>query len=232
MDKKPIMQKLGLEGFNKPKRTPSHPKKSHVVMAKEGDKTKLKDFVVSVGEQFGSLTVDRFEYVGKNRTMIAKCGCGNEKTFWKKSAIKKVKSCGCGIDNNGITAKQRRTWSFRYHSYRSGALQRKYEWSLTFSEFVKISSGDCYYCSSLPRSCNCMRDSPSVRKDTPNTKEEDYEIFINGIDRVNNSIGYTVENCVSCCVYCNRAKSDLSYNEFKEHITNIYLCLSIKDKNQ
>ena len=44
MDKKPLMQKFGLEGFNKPKRTPSHPKKSHVVLAKEGDRTKLIRF--------------------------------------------------------------------------------------------------------------------------------------------------------------------------------------------
>ena len=44
------MKKLGLEGYNKPKRTPSHPKKSHVVMAKEGDKTKLIRF----GEQGAS----------------------------------------------------------------------------------------------------------------------------------------------------------------------------------
>jgi hypothetical protein len=50
MDKKPMMKKLGLEGYNKPKRTPSHPKKSHVVMAKEGDKTKLIRF----GEQGAS----------------------------------------------------------------------------------------------------------------------------------------------------------------------------------
>lgn len=41
------MKRLGLSGFNKPKRTPSHPTKSHVVMAKDGDKTKLIRF----GEQ-------------------------------------------------------------------------------------------------------------------------------------------------------------------------------------
>lgn len=41
------MKRLGLKGFNKPKRTPSHAKKSHIVMAKEGDKTKLIRF----GEQ-------------------------------------------------------------------------------------------------------------------------------------------------------------------------------------
>lgn len=31
------MKKLGLKGVNKPKRTPNHPTKSHVVMAKDGD---------------------------------------------------------------------------------------------------------------------------------------------------------------------------------------------------
>jgi len=38
------MKELGLSGVNKPKRTPSHPKKSHVVMAKEGDKYKVIRF--------------------------------------------------------------------------------------------------------------------------------------------------------------------------------------------
>lgn len=41
------LAKNGLSGYNKPKRTPSHPTKSHVVLAKEGDKTKLIRF----GEQ-------------------------------------------------------------------------------------------------------------------------------------------------------------------------------------
>lgn len=44
------MKKLGLSGYNKPKRTPSHPRKSHVVMAKEGDRSKLIRF----GEQGAS----------------------------------------------------------------------------------------------------------------------------------------------------------------------------------
>lgn len=38
------MKELGLSGVNKPKKTPNHPKKSHVVMAKEGDKYKLIRF--------------------------------------------------------------------------------------------------------------------------------------------------------------------------------------------
>ena len=38
--KDPRLARAGVSGFNKPKRTPDHPKKSHVVVAKEGDKVK------------------------------------------------------------------------------------------------------------------------------------------------------------------------------------------------
>mgnify|MGYP000733364719 CR=1 FL=1 len=41
------LARAGVSGFNKPKRTPNHPKKSHVVVAKEGDKVKTIRF----GEQ-------------------------------------------------------------------------------------------------------------------------------------------------------------------------------------
>jgi len=37
---KSAMKRLGVSGVNKPKRTPSHPTKSHVVLAKEGSKVK------------------------------------------------------------------------------------------------------------------------------------------------------------------------------------------------
>lgn len=41
---KNILKKEGLSGVNKPKATPSHPKKSHVVLAKEGENYKLLRF--------------------------------------------------------------------------------------------------------------------------------------------------------------------------------------------
>ena len=46
-EKDPRLKRAGVSGFNKPKRTPNHPKKSHVVVAKEGDKVKTIRF----GEQ-------------------------------------------------------------------------------------------------------------------------------------------------------------------------------------
>ncbi len=45
--KDPRLARAGVSGFNKPKRTPNHPKKSHVVVAKDGDKVKTIRF----GEQ-------------------------------------------------------------------------------------------------------------------------------------------------------------------------------------
>lgn len=42
--KDPRLERHGLSGYNKPKRTPSHSKKSHVVLAKEGDRVKLIRF--------------------------------------------------------------------------------------------------------------------------------------------------------------------------------------------
>lgn len=44
MPKDSKLAKAGVSGYNKPKKTPSHPKKSHVVVAKVGDKTKTIRF--------------------------------------------------------------------------------------------------------------------------------------------------------------------------------------------
>jgi hypothetical protein len=38
------LERAGVQGFNKPKRTPSHPTKSHIVVAKEGDQVKTIRF--------------------------------------------------------------------------------------------------------------------------------------------------------------------------------------------
>ena len=64
--KDPRLARAGVSGFNKPKRTPSHPKKSHVVVAKEGDKVKTIRF----GEQ-GASTAGKPK-AGESERMKAK----------------------------------------------------------------------------------------------------------------------------------------------------------------
>jgi hypothetical protein len=42
--KDPRLARAGVSGYNKPKRTPNHPTKSHVVVAKDGDRVKVIRF--------------------------------------------------------------------------------------------------------------------------------------------------------------------------------------------
>ena len=53
-EKDPRLARAGVSGFNKPKRTPSHPKKSHIVVAKDNGKIKTIRF----GEQGASTSGD------------------------------------------------------------------------------------------------------------------------------------------------------------------------------
>jgi hypothetical protein len=42
--KDPVLKRIGVSGYNQPKKTPSHPTKSHVVVAKSGDEVKTIRF--------------------------------------------------------------------------------------------------------------------------------------------------------------------------------------------
>lgn len=53
-EKHPAVKRAGVAGFSKPKRTPNHPKKSHVVVVKDGSKVKTIRF----GEQGASTAGD------------------------------------------------------------------------------------------------------------------------------------------------------------------------------
>jgi hypothetical protein len=64
--KDPRLARAGVSGFNKPKRTPNHPKKSHVVVAKQGDQIKTIRF----GEQ-GAKTAGKPK-AGESRKMTMK----------------------------------------------------------------------------------------------------------------------------------------------------------------
>jgi hypothetical protein len=80
MDRKSLMRKLGLSGYNSPKRTPSHPKKSHVVLAKEGSQTKLIRFGEQGAETAGApkagesdrMTAKRKSFKARHARNIAK----------------------------------------------------------------------------------------------------------------------------------------------------------------
>jgi hypothetical protein len=164
----------------------------------------------------------RTELRGKNKVYVCLCKCGKEKVFWKKSAMDRQKSCGCLMDDAGLTGKQRRSMLSRMQGYKNGAKKRNFSWELTYEQFVSVATKPCIYCGTEPKKWDCMTNSPSLRKDSPNVKPEDYIIEFTGVDRFDSKKGYTVENVVPCCVFCNRAKSDLTLEDFKKKLEKTY----------
>lgn len=61
------LKRAGVSGFNKPKRTPDHPKKSHIVVAKEGDKIKTIRFGEQGAKTAGAPKAGESEKMTKKR---------------------------------------------------------------------------------------------------------------------------------------------------------------------
>lgn len=88
-----------------------------------------------------------------------------------------------------------------YYRYLKGAASRELEFALSLSDFQGLVQRDCYY-------CGC---EPSNVTKSPNNNGD---FIYNGIDRVDNTKGYLIDNCVPCCKFCNTAKSTLTIDEF------------------
>jgi len=67
-DKDPRLARAGVSGFNKPRRTPSHPKKSHVVVAKEGEQVKTIRFGEQGASTAGKPKAGESDKIKKKRT--------------------------------------------------------------------------------------------------------------------------------------------------------------------
>ena len=93
------------------------------------------------------------------------------------------------------------------NDYKCNARERGIEWNLSDSKFIKIIHEDCYYCG----------EKPTLRK-ARNIKTTKY---VNGIDRIDSSKGYSDDNCVSCCSMCNLMKNNYSVYDFLNHINKI-----------
>lgn len=61
------LARAGVSGYNKPKRTPDHPKKSHIVVAKEGDKVKTIRFGEQGAKTAGAPKAGESEKMTKKR---------------------------------------------------------------------------------------------------------------------------------------------------------------------
>ena len=63
----PRLKRAGVSGYNKPKRTPNHPTKSHIVVAKKGDQVKTIRFGEQGAETAGKPKAGESDRMKKKR---------------------------------------------------------------------------------------------------------------------------------------------------------------------
>jgi len=72
--------------------------------------------------------------------------------------------------------------------------------------------------------CQC---APSTEQET-NANHHECKFIYNGIDRIDSKLGYSADNVVSCCFFCNRAKMDRSFEDFMAWIAQLVAHHSVR----
>lgn len=172
-------------------------------------------FKDETGMVYGKLTVIKRAENSKFNTAIwlCKCDCGNEKKANANTLRNgKTKCCGCSR-KNGKQRSGDAIYKRAMRATKNDCIKRGIIFNLTLDNFKILMSGNCYYCTQ----------PPYIKKFAYHRNlNDDESLYLNGIDRKAPKLGYVIGNVVSCCKYCNRAKSDLSVSEFKKLITKIY----------
>ena len=88
----------------------------------------------------------------------------------------------------------------KYQDIKNGALRRNIPFDITEDFVGVITDKDCFYCG-----------------------HQTTDILRNGIDRLDNTVGYVEDNCVSCCWTCNNMKRCLDANTFVERCSQVSL---------
>jgi hypothetical protein len=85
------------------------------------------------------------------------------------------------------------------------------EMGLTLQQFYNLSQMPCSYCGDV--GINCINTYKSSRKSSQAAIDAAY-FYYNGVDRVDNSKGHSLDNVVTACKYCNFGKSNLTLEDW------------------
>ena len=169
--------------------------------------SKIKDIT---GKRFGKLVVIKFDHIIKGSSFWeCLCDCGKTSIVSKTSLNSGTKSCGCNKNQRRLLDGEN-AFNRLYDTYRFRAKHKNFEFEFTKDEFKNITKQNCFYCGIKPS---------QIALPTINFFGE---YIYNGIDRVDNSKGYTKENSVPCCGKCNRSKREFSKEEFFSWIKRVY----------
>ena len=178
-----------------------------------------------VGLRFGRLTVESSAGAReKRREWFCRCDCGEGKVVTTGGLRGHgVRSCGCwGKENLAKIASYNRGKHETHPAWRGGitflnatirsmrraAESRGYAWELTGDQCRTLFMSPCFYCGSAP---NNVRRDPSYRGPAR-------QFTYSGLDRVDNSRGYTSDNVAPCCRRCNYSKGRMPLPEWKDHM--------------
>lgn len=179
--------------------------------------------IAYVGNKYNKLTVldvfrdsKRCEY-----WFLTQCDCGSKPKKIRKNQVvgsgRNNLSCGCvvneklkkQIEKNKLSISINLVPSFNkvLNYYKQGAKIRGLSFNLTKKQFEKLILSNCKYCGAAPEK---------------ESKSQNGVLIHNGIDRLDNKLGYSEENCVSCCSKCNFFKGSLNSDSFLEIINVIH----------
>lgn len=167
---------------------------------------------------------------GRTFKRIWKCQCDCGKIIYTNTGsltTNNTKSCGClhnelssknSIKSRYKIAKKSTGHNSIYVSYKNNAKKRKLEFNLDFEYFKNLLIDNCFYCNAIPSNIYM---------------KSYYNVTYNGIDRIDNKLGYINGNVVTCCKMCNISKNSYTSDIFLNWIGDItknYKKLKIKLK--
>lgn len=175
-------------------------------------------YVIRPGDKFGRIVVLK-KQDGK---WLCRCSCGKEiliSTGW----VRFRKGCGCHRVAVGRAAALARRLpqgegAIRsiFATYSNSAKKRGHEFTLTKQDLTSLVSKTCYYCGREPSQESWVNDFHHVK--------------YNGLDRVDNEKGYTIDNVVTSCYRCNRAKAKMTKDQFLDWVSRVYKFLVLGEK--
>lgn len=174
-----------------------------------------------IEKRFGNLIIAneiRTKQNGKSTIFVeCECDCGVKCTILKQHVLSgHTSSCGCKQD------KTRKYFGKRiskpcgeamahstFLAYKRSAKVRGYSFELEEKTFREIITKPCRYCGDRYTQCK-------------KTTTSNGAFYYTGIDRLDNTVGYTKNNCVPCCAKCNRMKGVMSCQEFTNQVEKIF----------
>ena len=159
------------------------------------------------------------------------CLCDCKKIFIATSGSicsQNKRSCGClnyrGIVPHRNSKQDPKISSYNHliNSYKQRAKYSNIPWDITSKEAIELFQANCKYCGIEPTNTYNAYMTKEGKRSSQNIERVDSAwIKFNGIDRVDNTLGYLLSNCNSCCKTCNLAKHAMNYQDFLQWLNRL-----------